>query len=120
MPCLLQDEETLNLLSERVLEPHPTVGASGNGSWTGAGTGCSSLGGGLTTSATTGVALCPEGCGDSAGDGGLLEDCLVSLFVRLCCKSALICFIARVCSCSDGALVQLYPQNSIQGYLSAS
>ena len=62
----------------------------------------------------TGVALCPEGCGDSAGDGGLLEDCLVSLFVRLCCKSALICFIARVCSCSDDALVQLYPQKEIE------
>ena len=69
---------------------------------------------------TIGVALCPEGCGDSAGDGGLLEDCLVSLFVRLCCKSALICFIARVCLCPDDALMILYPQNGIRGYLSAS
>ena len=92
---------------------HPPVGASSNGSWTGAGTGCSSLGGGLTISVMTGVALCLEGSGDSAGDGGLLEDCLVSLFVRLCCKSALICFIARVCSCSDDASAQLYPQKQI-------
>ena len=113
MPLLLRDDKSLNFHPGRVLEPHPTVGASGNGSWTGAGTGCSSLGGGLTTSATTGLALCPESCGDSAGDGGLLEDCLVSLFVRLCCKSALICFIARVCFCSDDALVQLYPQKGV-------
>ncbi len=45
-------------------------------------------------SGTTGVVLGIEGGGESAGEGVLLDDGLVSLLVRLCCKRALICFIA--------------------------
>ena len=74
---------------------HPMLGASGAGSWTWTGAGCSSFIGGLTISGTAGVVLGIEGGGESAGEGVLLDDGLVSLLVRLCCKRALICFIAN-------------------------
>ena len=77
------------------------LGASGRGSWTGAGAGFSSFTGGLATSGTTGVVLGIEGGGESAGDGVLLEDCRVSLLVRLCCNSALICFMAGSFPCTE-------------------
>ena len=79
---------------------HPVLGASGTGSGVGTRAGIPSFTGGLTTSGTTGVVLAREGGGESAGEGVLLEDCLVSLLARLCCKSALICFIAGACSYS--------------------
>ncbi len=79
---------------------HPVLGGSGTGSGPGTRAGIPSFTGGLTTSGTTGVVLAREGGGESAGEGVLLEDCLVSLLARLCCKSALICFIAGACSCS--------------------
>ena len=77
------------------------LGASGRGSWTGAGAGFSSFTGGLATSGTTGVVLGIEGGGESAGDGVLLEDCRVSLLVRLCCNSALICFMTGSFPCAE-------------------
>ena len=77
------------------------LGASGRGSWTGAGAGFSSFTGGLATSGTTGVVLGLKGGGESAGDGVLLEDCRVSLLVRPCCNSALICFMAGFFPCTE-------------------
>ena len=61
-------------------------------------------------SGTTGVVLGMEGGGESAGEGVLLEDGLVSLLVRLCCKRALICFIADgwVCSHESPAVCGSY------------
>ena len=86
---------------------HPVLGASGTGSGIGTRAGIPSFTGGLTTSGTTGVVLAREGGGESAGEGVLLEDCLVSLLARLCCKSALICFIAGACSCSVASCYML-------------
>lgn len=70
-------------------------------------------------SGTTGVVLGTEGGGESAGEGVLLEDGLVSLLVRLCCKRALICFIADgwVCSHESTAVCGSY---NFSKYLSSS